>query len=361
MRGEADRQSDLFSYVSLESRIPAAHPIRAIKALADGVVEQLDELFTSMYSALGRPSIPPERLLKSLLLMALFSVRSERQFCEQLEYNLLFRWFLDLGIDDPGFHATSFTKNRDRLFEHDVAGEFFRRVLGVAKERKLLSEEHFSVDGTLIEAWGSMKSVKPKDGPDDTDSNGWADFKGQKRSNETHASKTDPDSRLARKGRGKETKLSDMAHALSENRSGLVVDIIVTPSTGKAERQAAEEMLDDLIADGARPKTVGADAGYDVAAFLDQLRDKGVTPHVARNRRTSSQPESIAEDKGYQVSQIKRRRIEQVFSWVKKVALAQRSRYRGRDRTALAVTLATAAYNLIRIARLPARGRLATT
>ncbi len=269
MRGREKKQATIFSTVSPEQRVPQDHPLRDIQLLADGALKALSPTFSRMYSKMGRPSIPPERLLKSMLLIALYSIRSERQFCEQLDYNLLFRWFLDMDMDEPSFDPTSFGKNRERMMQHDVAGEFFNAVVAQAREAGLMSSEHFSVDGTLIEAWASMKSFRPKR-DDDGDNNGWSDFKGDKRSNETHESKTDPDAKLFRKGAGHEAKLCFMGHALMENRNALLVGFDVSEANGTAERDTALGLL------GRRRRkrriTLGADRGYDVRGFAGALR-----------------------------------------------------------------------------------------
>ena len=340
--------------LSPEQRVRRDHPLRRVKALADEALAELSPLFDEMYADCGRPSVPPERLLKSMLLMAFFSVRSERMFCEQLDYNLLFRWFLGMDMVEDSFDATTFTKNRDRFLEHDVAGEFFRTVVERAREEGLMSREHFSVDGTLIEAWASMKSFRPKDEPpESSDSNGWGDFRGKKRSNETHASKTDPEARLMRKGRGREAKLSYMAHALMENRNGLLVDLLLTEANGTAEREAALEMLDELERGGR--VTVGADKGYDTRDFVARCREAQATPHVAQNvhaRRRSAVDGRTTRHAGYRVSQSIRARIEPIFGWLKTVAGLRRTRHRGKDRTQFAASMGGAAYNLLRMAKL---------
>jgi transposase len=304
-----------------------------------------------MYSSTGRPSIPPERLLKATVLMALYTVRSERMFCEQLGYNLLFKWFLDMDMDEPAFDATTFTKNRKRLLAHDVAGHFFRAVVEQGKNAGLMSAEHFSVDGTLIEAWASMKSFRPKD-DDLSDSNGWADFRGKKRSNATHESKTDPDARLMRKGKGKEAKLSYCMSVLMENRNGLLAGIDVATATGYAERESALTMLDELPA--GRRRTLGADAGYDTADFVEACRERRITPHVAQNRsnRRSAIDGRTTHSAGYAVSLGIRRMIERAFGWAKTTANFRRSRLRGLERTAMAGTFIGATYNLLRLTRL---------
>ena len=328
--------------------MPKRHPLRAIKALADEVLESMSESLSELYSHTGRPSIPPERLLKASILQALFSVPSDVQLCEQVDYNLLYRWFLDMGIDDAVFNASSFSKNRERLLSEDVAGAFLRRVVELARAKGLLSDEHFSVDGTLIEAWASMKSFRPKDDDDDQDSNGWADFKGEKRSNHTHESKTDPEAKLLRKGRGREAKLCFIGHALMDNRHGLIVDMAVTEANGRAERDAAASMLDAL----GSGSTLGADRGYDTKDFIAACEAHGVTPHVARKSRYSAVPQVISESEGYAISQVVRRRVESVFGWLKTTGGLRRTRFKGRRRTEMAALFAGTAYNLLRIAKL---------
>jgi len=325
-----------------------------VKALADEALVELSPMFERMYAKVGRPSIPPEVLLKSLLLIALYSVRSERQFCERLRYDLLFRWFLDLDMVQEPFDASSFSRNRDRLLEHEVAHRFLQAVVKRAKKGQLVSSEHFSVDGTLIDAWASMKSFRPKDEDDDEggDGNGWGDFRGQKRSNETHQSKTDPEAKLARKGKGREAKLSYAGHALMDNRNGLVVDVMVTEADGNAERQAALQMLVQAEPSNA---TLGADKGYDTRDFVLDCRALNVTPHVAQNaneRRRSAIDARTTRHPGYAISQRIRRRIEQYFGWMKTVATLRRTRYRGRRRTELYAHITGAAYNLLRMAKL---------
>jgi transposase len=361
MRGADDKQACMFSVVSPEKRVPAEHPLRPIKAMVEAALKELSPVFDVMYSDWGRPSISPERLLKSSLLIALYSVRSERQFCEQLDYNLLFRWFLDLSMDAPGFDASTFSKNRDRLLAHDVAKRFFAAVVGQARDAGLLSAEHFTVDGTLIEAWASLKSFRPKDEepgdrpPPDDKGNPTVNFHGEKRSNATHASTTDPEAKLARKGDAMAAKLSYSAHALMENRNGLLVDFRVDEANGTAERTVAAEMLHDNVYP--RRATVGADKGYDTRDFVSDCRLMNVTPHVAPNEgkhrrsaidwRTRGQP-------GYTVSQRKRKLVEEVFGWLKTVAGFRRTRYRGLRLTQLAGHMAAAAYNLLRMAKLGA-------
>lgn len=369
MRGEDNKQPSMLCLTSPSARVPQGHPIRVIKELADSALARLSRTFDKMYSHTGRPSIPPERLLKATLLMALYSVRSERQFCEQLDYNLLFRWFLDIDMLAPSFDPTSFGKNRDRLLEHDVAAKFFHEVVSEAKRRGLVSEDHFSVDGTLIEAWASLKSFRPKgdndgsarrgdrDGTRGSDSNPWMNFRGEKRKNDTHESKTDPESRLMRKSNGREAKLSFYAHALMENRNGLLADLRVTEANGRAEVTAGLEMLRDLVRRRRRRRrvTVGADKGYDTHRFVDGCRALKVTPHVAQNiakTRGSNIDRRTVRHAGYKISQTIRRRIEEPWGWAKTTGNFRRSRYRGRARTQFAAFFVGAAYNLMRIARL---------
>jgi transposase len=308
-----------------------------------------------MYSGTGRPSIPPETLLKSMLLIALYSVRSERMFCERLRYDLLFKWFLDMSMVDEPFDASSFSRNRDRLLEHEVAHRFLQAVVARAKKARLMSPDHFSVDGTLIEAWASMKSFRPKnENDDDNDGNGWSDFRGQKRSNETHGSKTDPEAKLMRKGNGREAKLSFTESVLMENRHGLVVDVKVTEATGDAETSAAIDLVVSALPTSTQI-TLGADKAYDTKGFVHAARFFGATPHVAQNehaRRSSAIDARTTRHPGYEASQIVRRRIESIFGWMKTVGGFRRTRFRGVARTQLYAQMAAAAYNLLRIGKL---------
>jgi transposase len=359
MRGADDKQASMFSIVSPERRIPTDHPLRRIKAMADDVLAGLTKTFDAMYSSVGRPSIPPERLLKSQILMALYTVRSDRQFCEQLDYNLLFRWFLDMNADEPTFDASSFSRNRDRLLDHDVAAKFFAAVVEQARAAHLMSHDHFTVDGTLIEAMASLKSFRRKDEkpedrePPDDPGNPTVNFHGEKRSNDTHQSTTDPEAKLARKG-GKESKMSYSAHALMENRNGLIVDFRVEDADGYAERRAAIAMLDDNVVKERRI-TVGADAGYDTADFVRDCRAINVTPHIAQTRdtrRRSAVDDRTTRHAGYLVSQRKRKLVEEIFGWMKIFGGFRRSRFRGKRRTQLAGMIVAAAYNMLRICRL---------
>jgi transposase len=355
MRGEDRRSGGLFSYVDLEARVPADHPLRPIRAIVDDALSALSGEFEALYSHLGRPSIPPERLLRALLLQAFYSVRSERLLMEQLDYNLLFRWFVGLGIDDPVWHPTAFTTNRDRLLEGEVAAKFLAAVLNHAWLRQLLSREHFSVDGTLIEAWASMKSFRPKDGIDEPPGggrNGSRNFHGEQRRNDTHASTTDAEARLFRKGAGKEAKLCFMGHLLMENRSGLVVATRLTQATGLAEREAASILIEEVP--GRHRITVGADRAYDTAGFVAGLRRLNATPHVAQNLsgRASRIDRRTVRHPGYLASQRARKRIEEAFAWIKTIAGQAKTSFRGTARVGWAFTLAAAAYNLIRLPKL---------
>jgi transposase len=359
MRGEDQRSEALFSYVRLDTRIPADHPLRAIRALIDEALTELSRDFNKLYARDGRPSIPPERLLRALLLQAFYTVRSERQLMEQLDYNLLFRWFVGLSADDPVWDATVFCKNRDRLLDGDIAAKFFARVLNLPQVRKLLSGEHFSVDGTLIEAWASMKSFVPKDGGDPPSGKGHGsggrnaerNFHGEKRKNDTHVSITDPDARLFRKGAGKEAKLCHMGHLMMENRNGLIVDARLTEANGTAERSTALDMIED----NARPgSTVGGDKNYDTADFVAGCRQRGCTPHVSQNNanRRSAIDARTTRHPGYRISTIKRKRIEEPFGWMKTVGGLRKTRHRGRGLVEWFFVLTAVAYNLIRIPKL---------
>ncbi len=358
MRGKTRSQTSMLALVSLDSLVPPRHPLRRVKPMVDGILKDLSPVFDSMYAEDGRPSVPPERLLKSTVLMALYSVRSERMFCEQLGYNMLFRWFLDMEMSEKVFAPTVFTKNRQRLMNHEVAELFLSATVEVGSKRGLLSSEHFSVDGTLIESWASMKSFRPKD-DDDSDNNGFGDFKGTRRKNDTHESKTDPDAKLYKKGKGKEAKLSYMAHALMENRHGLLVDFELTEANGFAEREAAIEMLKrqrkrKRRRRGRKPRriTLGADAGYDAKNFVRQCRELRVTPHLAQKKHSAIDGRTTGRS-GYAVSVRARRLIEKIFGWMKTTGAFRRTRFRGRPKTAFAAKLVAASYNLLRLSRLP--------
>jgi transposase len=360
MRGSDRRPGELFSYVDLEQRMRPDHPLRAIRGLTDTALEALSGDFAALYSRLGRPSIPPERLLRAMLLQAFYSVRSERQLMERLEFDLLFRWFVGLGIDDAVWDHSTFSKNRDRLLEGEIAARFLSAVLAQAQVKRLLSSEHFSVDGTLIEAWASMKSFNPKEPPANGGGDGGsggrnapADFRGEKRSNQTHCSTTDPDARLYRKGPGMEAKLCFIGHGLMENRSGLIVDARLTRVSGHAERLAALDMIEGF---GDRPRaiTLGADKGYDAADFVEELRTINVRPHVARNTsgRRSAIDRRTTRHPGYAKSQRIRKRIEEAFGWIKTVAGLRKIKLRGLPKVDWSFTFAAAAYNLVRAPKL---------
>jgi transposase len=340
-----------------EDLIPAGHPIRRIRRVVDEVLSLMDGQFEAMYAKAGRPSVPPEALLKSSVLMALYSMRSERAFCERLNYDLLFKWFLDMAIDAKAFDPTTFTKNRDRLLNDEIAHEFFLAVVDQARLRRYVSDDHFSVDGTLLEAWASHKSFKPKDGTGSGETsqgrNAEVDFHGQKRSNETHESTTDPDARMARKSNATAAKLSYMGHLLMENRTGLIVDMELTRASGYAERDAAIEMLKRLPK-RRRRRTVAADKNYDVASFVAKTREMGFTPHVAQNttNRASAIDGRTTRHVGHQVSMRIRKRIEEPFGWMKTVAGGRKLRYIGRERNSAWFNMTGAVYNLVRIAAL---------
>jgi transposase len=356
MRGSDDVRGSLFSYVDIEKRVRSDHPLRVIRSVVNAALADLSSDFDALYSPLGRESIPPERLLRALLLQAFYSIRSERQLVERIEFDLLFRWFVGLGVDDPVWDATTFTKNRDRLLEGDVALKFLATVLAQPKVKALLSTEHFSVDGTLLEAWASTKSFRPKDGsgpPPDAGRNGEQDFHGQKRSNETHASTTDPDARLYRKGRGKEAKLAFMGHALMENRNGLIVGAVATRASGHAERLAALHLVEPH-ADRPQKVTLAGDKGFDTQDFVAELREINVTPHVAQNTngRRSAIDGRTTRHPGYVVSLRIRKRIEEAFGWAKTVAGLRKARHRGLPKIDWQFTLAMAAYNLVRLPKL---------
>ena len=355
MRGYDERSEGLFSYVSCEARVPVSHPLRAIRAIVDEALDTLSPVFAGMYSKIGRPSIPPEKLLRALLLQAFFSVRSERQLMEQLDYNLLFRWFVGLAMDAPVWDVTVFTKNRDRLLAGEVAVKFLAAVLSQPRVKGLLSDEHFSVDGTLIEAWASLKSFRPRDGsgePPGPGRNGERDFHGEKLSNETHASTTDPAARLYRKSQGQPAKLAYIGHVLMENRSGLVVDARLTLATGTAEREAAVAMVEAVP--GRHRITVGADKAYDTKDFVAALRELNAAPHVAQNTRNrrSAIDGRTTRHPGYAVSLRIRKRIEEVFGWMKSSAGFRKTRHRGTDRVGWMFTLTAAACNLVRLPKL---------
>lgn len=362
MRGRSDEGDELFSFVRLEDRVPADHPLRTIRALTDEVLASLSNRLEALYARTGRPSVPPEMLLRATLLQAFFSIRSERMLMEQINYNLLFRWFVGLSMDADVWHPTGFTHDRDRLLEADVARDFLAGLMSLPKVKRLMSSEHFSVDGTLIDAWASMKSFRPRDGsgdPPQPGRNGERDFHGEKRSNETHASTTDPDARLYRKANGRESRLCYMGHALMENRNGLVVDAELTLASGLAEREATLAMLDRRDARNRRI-TLAADKAYDVEAFVRSLRARKVTPHIAINGSVSKtgKVRKTAIDKrttrhpGYAISLRCRKRIEEVFGWIKTQAGFGKVKVRGRAKVAAVFGFAIVAYNLVRLPKL---------
>lgn len=356
MRGDDHQQAGMFSYISPEERVPRLHPLRAIREMTDRALQELSPKFDVLYSKTGRPSIAPEKLLRALLLQVLYTIRSERMLMEQLDYNLLFRWFVGLNMDDAIWVPTVFTKNRDRLLDGDIAEEFFQEVLEQAREEGLLSDEHFSVDGTLVQAWAGQKSFRKKDesgGPGDPDAgNPTVNFRGEKRSNATHESTTDPDARLARKSGGHEAKLAYSGNAMIENRNGLVVCTEVLLVNGTAERDAAMIMAERLPGDGR--VTVAADRGYDTRDFVQEMRGMNITPHVAQNTsgRRSAIDGRTTRHAGYGISQQKRKRIEEVFGWLKTVAGFRQVRHRGVEKVAWMFTFAAAAYNLVRMRNL---------
>ena len=366
MRGGDDRSGALFSYVDIEARVAKSHPLRAIRALANEALGALAGEFSALYASTGRPSIPPEKLLRAMLLQAFYSIRSERQLMERLDFDLLFRWFVGLGIDDPVWDHSTFSKNRDRLLDGDLAAKFLAAVLAQPRVKRLLSNAHFSVDGTLIEAWASMKSFTPKSAAESPENksddppsgrggsrNREVDFHGEKRSNDTHASTSDPDARLYRKGAGKEAKLCFMGHALMENRNALFVDACLTKADGHAERVAALHMIEPH-ADRTKRITLAADKGYDAEDFVNELRSMRVTPHVAQNvsGRSSAIDRRTTRHDGYAWSQRIRKRIEEGFGWIKTVARQEKTKFRGCDRVGFAFTFAAAAYNLVRLPKL---------
>jgi transposase len=358
MRGQVSGQEAMWTYISPDARVPADHPIRLIKQLADAALRALDRTFDEMYSSVGRPSIPPERLLKAQLLIALYSVRSDRLFCERLDYDILFRWFLDMNLDEPSWDHSTFSANRDRLLAHEVGRRFFDAVVAQARRAGLLSDEHFTVDGTLIEAWASLKSLKPTDAatpatPPADPGNPTVDFHGERRSNATHQSTTDPEARLMRKGRGKEAKLCFSGHVLMEHRHGLCVDLQIAPATGTAERDTAVSMLRRQARQGIRPRTLAADKGYHCRAFVRWLRRRRIRPHLARvtGRHTPGLDGRTTRTAGYALSQRLRKRVEEIIGWIKTTGGLRKTRFRGVARTQLAGYLVGAAYNLLRLSR----------
>jgi transposase len=355
MRGDEANQGPMFSYISAAQRVPTNHPMRGIREIADAALKSLSREFDRLYSTVGRPSIPPEHLLRALLLQYFYGIRSERLLMEQLDYNLLFRWFVGLNMDDEVWDASTFSKNRDRLLEGDVAQQFLEAVLDQAREKGLTSDDHFSIDGTLVEAWASQKSFRPKggdkgDGPQGR--NPHVDFRGKRRKNDTHESTTDPDARLYRKGNGQESKLSYLGHVVMENRHGLVVGCDVTYADGYGERDAGRELMGRIAR---RPRvTLGADKGYDTADFIADMRELGVTPHVAQNtsRRESAIDARTTRHPGYRLSQVVRKAVEHPFGWIKAAAGMWQVKVRGKQRVRWAFTFGMAAFNLIRMRNL---------
>lgn len=377
MRGEKENQVELFFVIDVESRIRADHPLRALKKQVDSILRELDATLAKAYSGKGRPSVPPERLLKALLLMALYSIRSERQLVERIDTDLLFRWFLDMSPEDTVFDATVFTHNRNRLGEHEITSSFFDAVVRTAMAKGLCSDDHFSVDGTMIESMASIKSFRPKDEePQDQDSNSFksrnaeVDFHGEKRSNDTHSSRTDPEAKLYRKGPGKPALLSHLGHVLSENRHGLIVELAVTEANGKAESEAAVDMIDRYTSKHSRPpKTVGADKGYDNGELLQELEKREIVPHIAMTKNDPADPTTARADRKpgiearlrmrdrlqtieYQVSQRTRKKVEECFGWLKTIAGLDRSRWVGRWKLRQYMEIGAAAFNLLRIRKL---------
>jgi transposase len=357
MRGDDQRQDGMFSYLSPEQRVPADHPLRPIRQMVDEALKQLSSRLEGLYSDIGRPSIAPEKLLRALLLQVLYSVRSERMLMEQLNYNLLFRWFVGLNMDDPVWDATTFSKNRDRLLEGDVALAFFQAVLEQMQHKRLLSDEHFTVDGTLIEAWASQKSFQKREGssgsPDDDPGNPTVNFRGEKRSNTTHVSQTDPDAMLAKKGKGKEAKLSYTGHVLMENRHGLIVNAVLTRAYGQSETDAALWMAAQI--EGAERVTLAADKGYDQKSLVEELRRIQVTPHVAQNDKRaggSAIDGRTTRHEGYRISQRVRKRVEEIFGWMKTVGLLDKLRHRGVELANWVFLFTATAYNLVRMRNL---------
>jgi len=357
VRGHVDRQSKMFSYrVVPEERVPKNHPLRRIKTDVEKILFEMSPEFEKLYSATGRPSIPPETIMKAMLLIALYTIRSDRQFCEQLDYNILFRWFLDMSMDEASFDHTCFSKLRRRVKDDSIALSFFAKVVEMAKGRGLLSDDHFTVDGTLIEAWASHKSFRPKDDSGDKpDDKGDVNYRGQKRTNDTHQSTTDPEAKLMRKGPGKEAKLSYGAHCLMENRNGLVVGMLVTEAT-QTETSAAEELITAWLAAGGTMESLGADKGYHTGGFVEFLRGLEIGPHIAQiaGRRTPGLDRRTTRHKGYRMSQVRRKLVEEVFGWGKVIGGIRKSRFIGRIKTSMTTLITSAAYNLLRMTRLAA-------
>jgi transposase len=357
MRGHVDRQPEMFSYrIAPEERVPKNHPLRRIKADVEMILMEMSPEFEKLYSTTGRPSIPPERIMKAMLLIALFTIRSDRQFCEQLDYNILFRWFLDMSMDEASFDHTCFSKLRRRVKDDSMAQSFFSKVVELAKKRGLLSDDHFTVDGTLIEAWASHKSFRPKDDSGDKpDDKGDVNYRGEKRKNDTHQSTTDPEAKLMRKGPGKEAKLSYGGHCLMENRNGLVVGMLVTEAT-QTETLAAEELVNSWLKCGGTMKSLAGDKGYHTSGFVSFLRGIGISPHIAQivGRRTPGLDRRTTRHMSYKKSQVRRKLVEEVFGWGKVIGGMRKSRFVGLVRTSMATLITSGAYNLLRMVRLAA-------
>jgi len=355
MRGADERSGSMFSYVSLEERVPQDHPLRAIRRITDGALARLSPQFGSLYINFGRPSIPPEQLLRALLIQTLYSIRSERLLIEEIDYSILFRWFVGVGLDEPIWSHSTFSKNRERLLAGDVAAAFFDAVRGHAAHAGLLSDEHFTVDGTQLEAWASLKSFTRRDAgrrePPDDPGNPTVDFRGERRSNDTHVSTTDPDARLHKKADGQKSVLAYLGHVLMENRHGLIVNACATAATGTAEREAAALM----VGVERTPCTLGADKNYDVASFVNALRARGITPHVAQKAQYTAIDARTTRHAGYAISQRKRKLVEQVFGWMKTVGLLRKLRHRGGERVDWIFTFTATVYNLVRLRTLAAR------
>ena len=366
MRGKVKEQESLFSFVSTESRVPKSHPLRRIKELVEPVLANLADKFEEMYSRTGRPSIPPEVLLKSMVLQCLYSIKSDRMFCETLNYNLLFRWFLNMGVDESVFDHSVFSKNRERLLDQEISRDFFEKTVEIALNKKLISSEHFSVDGTVIEAWASLKSFKKKEDskgknkndppPTSGSKNGSVDFRGEKRSNETHQSTTDPESRIFTKSKGSAAKPAFCGHAVMENREGLIVEVEITDAGNKVERDAAKEMLARMKVKGSplNPKSLGADKGYHASEFSKHLKENNVKPHIAKkdNHRLAHVDGRTINSTSYKISQIKRKRIEEFFGWAKVNAGLRKIRFIGKAKTRQWMQIVASSYNLLRIVNL---------
>jgi transposase len=352
MRGEDEKQQDMFSYVSPEQRVPADHPLRAVREMVDQILKEMSPRFARLYSGLGRPSIPPERLLRALLLQIFYTIRSERLLVEQLNYNLLFRWFVGMNMDEEVWNHAVFSKNRERLLNEEIAEVFFQRVLEQAQT--YMSDEHFTVDGTLLEAWAGQKSFRRKDGKGGPGGQREANFHGEKRKNETHQSTTDPEARLYRKSKGSEAKLSYLGHVLMENRNGLLVQTMVTEANGTAERDAAMLMAERLP--GVKRVTLGADKNYDTKEFVRELRRMNITPHVAQNdtNRASAIDQRTTQHAGYAISQRERKRVEESFGWMKIIGMLKKVKLRGLEKVGWLFTFVAAAYNLRRLQKLQA-------